>query len=99
MEDSFSVPLVGSDKFGGPFDHRSYIAGCQIGLISARLAVAKGMGLTVDHFYILKDNLKQADLLAMNYGAVICCHELNPEYFPEEHQDWVYVGFQWAAQS
>lgn len=98
MEENLTVPLVASDKYGGPFDHRAYIAGCQMGLISARLAAAKSLGLTVDHFFILKDNLKQADLVAMSYGSVMCQHELDPEQFPEEGKDWVYVGFQWAAQ-
>lgn len=98
MEDSISVPLLASDKYGGPYDHKAYIAGCQVGLISARLSAAKSLGLTVDHMFVLRDNLKQIDLVAMSYGAVLCMHEIDPERYPDEYQDWVFVGFQWGER-
>jgi hypothetical protein len=88
------MPFITVTSKGGPHDDASYVAGYQMGLIDARLAMLastcgddSGMVSTVS-----VENRTQADLLAMRHGFTVNFDEPAPE-----SPDWLRASFRRGA--
>lgn len=78
------MPFVPVKSRGGPYDDNSYVAGYEMGLLDARLPLL-GDWVVQCRFTIHKENLEQADLIAMRHGFSVT--PVAPDDFP----DWVWI--------
>lgn len=65
------IPFVNVQSLGGKFDDESYSAGWEMGKLDAQVAAALPLGLLPVRSTIRRDNLHQADLIAMHHQLVL----------------------------
>ena len=70
-------PFVATTSEGGPFDTMAYLAGYELGMIEAFLAVSKPGHLS---YSIDALNAAQVDLMAMRQGYIIESSHPDPEH-------------------
>lgn len=92
------MPFVTVASVGGPHDDESYVAGFEMGVLQARLRAALHHGLGLPEVVIHRENVPQADLIAMDVGARMT------EGWPDDHSldaatvnDWAHCAFEWVA--
>jgi hypothetical protein len=66
-----TMPIVNTISVGGVFDDSSYAAGYEVGYLDFRLLQASIIDADGIATTMFKDNLEQADLIAMKHGYKI----------------------------
>lgn len=82
---------------GGPYDDGAYVAGFELGALNARLEAALHHGLGLPQATIHRENLPQADLLAMQVGATMEELPWPSSVDDETAGEWAWVKFEWMA--
>lgn len=92
------MPFAVCASNGGPYDDEAYVAGFEMGALQARLRAARHHGLGLPEVVIHRDNVPQADLIAMEVGARMI------EGWPEDHgldnvtvAEWARLRFEWTV--
>lgn len=85
FEFSLVMPFVVTQSHGGPFDDDAYCAGWEMGALDVELRLVRGRRHAVT---IRRDNLAQADLIAMKAGWSV-----TEESEPEDSVEWAQVTF------
>lgn len=99
-----AIPFVTVASKGGPHDDDAYAAGWEMGCLHAQLRAITGqaaVGLVGARLeaVIRRSNAEQADLLAMDCGAVMSIM-LWPDDIPEQAKaEWAPVVFSWDRNS
>lgn len=78
------MPFLPVESRGGPYEDEAYTAGFQMGRIDRFLEVRR---LAKVEQLIYRENLPQADLMAMRHGYRLEVAEY------EENPDWVFICF------
>lgn len=91
------MPFVVVASAGGPFADAPYAAGWEMGKLGAVLAQCAFFGWPPDRQAILASNVKQAELIAMNYGFTMTVHPWAEEVPEEAAAEWADVSFSFAA--
>lgn len=91
---SLAMPFVTVSSVGGPHDDVSYTAGYEMGLLAARLDQVELLQSEYrPPLPLRRENLPQADLLAMQHSYTMVVEE-HGELTPQDaRNEWVYVTF------
>lgn len=89
------LPFVVVESVGGPFDDLAYTAGWEMGALDARLAAAKHHGLGCPTVTIRRENVEQAELLAMRHGMLT--NELRPDGEESWADQWAIIELSWGS--
>jgi hypothetical protein len=94
------MPFVTVASVGGPHDDNSYVAGYEMGQLAARLDQVELLQSEYrPPMPIRRENLRQADLLAMRHSYTMVvdeCGELSPG---DARNGWAYVTFISSARA
>ena len=91
-EFDLAMPFVNVTSRGGKFDDDAYVAGFEMGCFEARCKLAVPFEAFPIHATIHRDNLDQADLIAMRHGLTLSEKELDPDiYDADTFAGWAIV--------
>lgn len=102
-EYSLVMPFVVVNSVSGPFDDDAYAAGWEMGKLDERLSAAVHHALGCPTVVILRQNLPQAELVAMKHGMTmeeiksVPAPDLSDEDFEAVITQWAHVRFSWCA--
>lgn len=97
------MPFVVVSSVGGPFDDGAYTAGWEMGALDARLAAAKHHALGCPTVVLRRENVPQAELVAMKHGMVLAeiesvpSDEISDAHFEAAVREWAHVRFDWGT--
>lgn len=100
MMHQLTMPFIATQSHGGPYDDAAFCAGWEMGALHAQLRAMSGpaaVGLVTVNFgaVIRRANCPQADLIAMDCGAVLYINEW-PDVVPEPARtEWACIRFCW----
>lgn len=84
---------------GGPLDSTAYVCGYEMGALDARLSAAKHHHLPAPEAMIHRENVPQADLVAMHYGMTMTERHMpldDIDNADEVRAEWAHVVFKQA---
>ena len=93
------MPFIATKSNGGTYDDDAYVAGWEMGALEARLSAAGHFHLPPPAAMIHRENVAQADLLAMRHGMVMSEVEMQLDDIDnadEVRAEWAHVDFSWA---
>lgn len=94
------LPFVNVTSTGGKFDDDAYVAGYEMGGFGQRCAAARSLNLLPFSVTIRRDNLRQADLIAMHQELVMREDEMDIEiYATETIAEWANITVDWPGTS
>jgi hypothetical protein len=94
------MPFVVTSDNGGPFDASAYTAGWEMGALDARLDACVHHRLGPPTVVIRRENVPQAELVAMSYGMVLTEQHMeleDTENADEVRAEWAACAFTWGT--